>query len=100
MRAARALIARHGGKIADDGNALEAPQREKFLLVFQQHRRLRRGFRGKRMVRRAVGNAAVRERFLRAEHKVQHVIDLLVEEGLVERPVAHGLHDVPVGLAV
>ena len=100
MRAARALIARHGGKIADDGNALKAPQREKFLLVFQQHRRLRRGFRGKRMVRRAVENAAVRERFLRAEHKVQHMIDLLVEKGLVERPAAHGLHDVPVGLAV
>ena len=40
------------------------------------------------------------ERFLRAEHKVQHVIDLLVEEGLVERPVAYGLDDVPVGLAV
>ena len=99
-RAARALIARHGGKIADDGDALALPQREKFLFVFQQHGRLRRGFRGERVVRRAVENAAARERFLRGKNKVQHVIHLLVQKGLVERPVLYGLDDVPVGLAV
>ena len=86
-RAARALIARHGGKIADDGDALALPQREKFLFVFQQHGRLRRGFRGERVVRRAVENAAARERFLRGKNKVQHVIHLLVQKSLVERPV-------------